>query len=978
MNLNLNSFLAIFSIFLTFIQYKCLCLSRNSFFPYGIEAGDEVMFKNDDEFVGPILINTNFAFFNKSYSSLFVNTNGLISFNVGVSSFTPVAFPLREIIGVAPFWNDIDTRKGGDIFYREVLDANTLNIIGNDIRRVFADFSSFRPLWAYIVTWVDVAAFSGNTNKKNTFQAVVVTNGRNSFTIFNYETLEWSVSNNINQHAQAGFNAGDQINYFVLEGSFSIEVVNLTRKTNVGIPGKWIFRIDDSSIEAASCNSTQVFLTTYPIRVSSIGGENLLISGPCFAQNDSLELVFDNTINQISVQCELIDLSQCVCTTPNLDVVGRLRLRLVVNNNRTYDGYILTSEMPIVPELNGLEPYYESLLEQPVVRLEWKDSSNQSMYDLYLNTIYNGNFESKLIREGIVGNVTRLNMSDLFLETIEYNSEIPIARYYLTLTRKERSNRNIQFNLKSWFKKFGFYVKIVGTVFASCESWHSQQPDPEPYLNGLPPCWPTIANGIGVNFTIDPSCNQNNPNACRLFHKGAKVCYRSIATFTLGSYTARQQCCYDNNNRLLVGPPGGGTLDMGHAFLMHILLDVVPYFKCCIFSNNCDKYYEKRPSEGTRWRPPPTPGGGSGDPHFTSLDKVSYSFNGFGEYTLLEIKEINFTAQVRLAPFVDKHGNFTDGTVFKAIAIQGGRNVDKLQFELNSQNELLFCLNDRFLNPDDQELLFESGSVALNGVLLNIQSNRIFVNYENGVSFEIVLSDSNDAFFVLTYISEKFKRKTRGLLGVMDDNKLNDFTLPNGNVLQLDPENDREIFAKFGQEWLTKNETSVFTYAKGLQHSSYVNLIYTPSFISDGIRFNNLTLEQLAIQKCGNNSRCLYDVSVTGELNIGNLTLEFEHQIVQYEKEIDQTRENACPSITIENGQVIKDTNELTYSFSCLRGFELNGPSKLKCLEYSAKQPKCKEIKTGNSGKSHFTGNALSFVTRTSITCLILFFKQMI
>jgi hypothetical protein len=277
------------------------------------------------------------------------------------------------------------------------------------------------------------------------------------------------------------------------------------------------------------------------------------------------------------------------------------------------------------------------------------------------------------------------------------------------------------------------------------------------------------------------------------------------------------------------------------------------------------------------------------------------------------------------------------------------------------------------LNPEDKEMLFEEGSVAFNGVLVSVESNRIFINYENGISFDIALNDRHDAFLILSYISEKFKGKTRGLLGVMDGDKSNEFTLPNGNILQLDPENDREIFNKFGQEWLVKNQTSVFTYANGLQSSNYVNLLYNPKFISDGIRFDNWTLEQLAIQKCGNNFRCLYDVSVTGELDIGELTLEFDNQIVNFDKENGETTEKICPSITITNGQVIKDKNELAYLFSCSSGYELVGPSKLGCLDEKKEIPICKEIKQVSSSVPSLSKNIGSFVFAIISAYLILF-----
>jgi hypothetical protein len=51
-------------------------------------------------------------------------------------------------------------------------------------------------------------------------------------------------------------------------------------------------------------------------------------------------------------------------------------------------------------------------------------------------------------------------------------------------------------------------------------------------------------------------------------------------------------------------------------------------------------------------------------------------------------------------------------------------------------------------------------------------------------------------------------------------------------------------------------------------------------------------------------------------IELGKLILEFDHQIVEFEREIDKTKENICPTITLTNGEVIMDTNDFTYSFS--------------------------------------------------------------
>ena len=155
----------------------------------------------------------------------------------------------------------------------------------------------------------------------------------------------------------------------------------------------------------------------------------------------------------------------------------------------------------------------------------------------------------------------------------------------------------------------------VKTIFLSkinpdnlCKEWFSTQPDPKKIINALPPCWRKIPytrdnsfpNQFGA-FKIDSSCNPDKPGNCFILHRGAKTCYRSIANFN----GAGQQCCYSENYELLVGLPGGGTLDLAHSDngVKHFTIDVYPFFLCCKLSDNCKLYYEKRPSDdGSRWQ----------------------------------------------------------------------------------------------------------------------------------------------------------------------------------------------------------------------------------------------------------------------------------------------------------------------------------------------------------------------------------------
>ena len=55
---------------------------------------------------------------------------------------------------------------------------------------------------------------------------------------------------------QAGFNAGDGQRYFSIPGSRTAGMAEVETTTNVGVPGRWAFRIDDAQVRVGGCGHT--------------------------------------------------------------------------------------------------------------------------------------------------------------------------------------------------------------------------------------------------------------------------------------------------------------------------------------------------------------------------------------------------------------------------------------------------------------------------------------------------------------------------------------------------------------------------------------------------------------------------------------------------------------------------------------------------------------------------------------------------
>jgi hypothetical protein len=86
--------------------------------------------------------------------------------------------------------------------------------------------------------------------QENTLQAVLATDGNTTYVLFIYDDIQWGNNKNV-----IGFNAGDLMRSYTLpESQTARTILNLENSSNVGIPGVYVFRVDqESSITAPTC-----------------------------------------------------------------------------------------------------------------------------------------------------------------------------------------------------------------------------------------------------------------------------------------------------------------------------------------------------------------------------------------------------------------------------------------------------------------------------------------------------------------------------------------------------------------------------------------------------------------------------------------------------------------------------------------------------------------------------------------------------
>jgi hypothetical protein len=212
---------------------------------------------NDDGSTGLVNIGFNLDYFGSSFTQLFVNNNGNLTFGSSFGVFTPTGLTgATGIRAIAPFWADVDTTGVGS--------GLTKYGTGTVDRGTLAT-PNVRP--AFGATWRDVGYFSSQTNKLNTFQAVLIDRSDlgNCFEMeFNYEKIQWETgaasggSNGLGgSSAVAGYSAGSGVpgTFFQLAGSGvngglldSNLGTGLINTSNIDFNGRYRFLVHEGNV----------------------------------------------------------------------------------------------------------------------------------------------------------------------------------------------------------------------------------------------------------------------------------------------------------------------------------------------------------------------------------------------------------------------------------------------------------------------------------------------------------------------------------------------------------------------------------------------------------------------------------------------------------------------------------------------------------------------------------------------------------
>nr|XP_022323656.1 protein mesh-like [Crassostrea virginica] len=940
----------VLALYFVFYLVIVLGLKLDDFYPYGSQNGDTAMPKNDDGSSPDIPISSLFPFFNHQHSKLTVNTNGVISFLQTVSTYTPDPFPLaNDARMIAPFWADIDTTRGGTVWYRETTDKQLLDRATDEVRAYFPKFMKFRASWIFIATW-DHVAFYGcsedGCSKTNTYQAVLITNGQHSFTIYNYEEIQWTTGKASGGDAttglggtpaQVGFNAGDGIVFYTVSASRTNDIVNVDEYSNVNIPGKFVFRIDASDISDGGCN-TKGNLTISPRYGPMLGGQYLVIGGPCIDNKAEIKVTFSELPKQ---KCYRISEFSMSCVTPMFNRTGDITVTVEIENNQE-EKRVFRGIYTILNTADSKRKVYRQRSQEWYPgrhQIKWDTDAAElqeaDTVDIHLFSLM-GDANRRLIWKKYIintGQQTSLGSADVHVQEIGSVMAIRVT---------PSTNRSDESEIGIWSDIFSL-ATTPDTAFFLCDDWLNAELNmPSLPFKDVQPCPCTVDQALLdiVRFQADPDCNMFNKNSSEtcFYRRNATHCIRLTRA---GPDGIDNLCCYDVQNKLIDSRQAeGGFLQRYHylggegtiPYLTNFYYDVLPYLHCCRYQQNrtqddiCSKFFQYRQPSSCLNYDPPRPARTSGDPHISTLDGYSYTFNGVGEFVYLKTIDETFQSHIRFEQFQKDTGALVDASVCTAFASQHFNSSGIIEVRLNSIRTADVLINGEVLDFDESNF-YQFPGVSVMQITTNQPSKKeIIVSFtEIGIAFKIEASPT--VLNILPVVGNKsLAGQFRGLLGDFDAIPDNDLRTPSEEILWPNSTAER-IYYEFGVLWRINERETLFTYEAGKTYKDYQILSFRPEFLLP----SNIPPE--VEQLCGKDLECMFDFIQTGSAEFATETLQFS---MIYNTSVEASYEiKVCEDLpTVEGGVwIAADTLEgSNATLQCSYGYEkIGGSTNIYC-----------------------------------------------
>ncbi|XP_075901129.1 sushi domain-containing protein 2 [Nelusetta ayraudi] len=505
----------------------------------------------------------------------------------------------------------------------------------------------------------------------------------------------------------------------------------------------------------------------------------------------------------------------------------------------------------------------------------------------------------------------------------------------------------------AWHLEEAFRLDSAEWALNKCLVWDELETQLPGFTEEIIDCPCTLAQARADTgrFHTDYGCDMEKGSVCT-YHPGSIHCVRAIqASPTRG---AGQQCCYDHAGAQVLTSDsiGGSTPDRGHDWgsppfrkpprvpgQSHWVYDVLSFYYCCLWSDNCNYYFKHRPSSDCRRYTPPSSAVVFGDPHFITFDGMQYSFNGKGEYTLVMSAKENLTIQGRTAPV--NSSNMTLNATKLTSTVMQEKQSDVIEVRLVGTSGLEVLQNQQALNFSEQSWM------DMNSVFVFCPTpDNVTVMFPSGAGVEVRRRGETMTTTVL--LPGSFASETRGLLGMMNNNINDDLTFSDGQVVK-NSSDPLEVFS-FGASWAISNASALFTYdSKGLLDTYYHAQRHDTSFLPvfPIPEDPNDPLANSASTICAGEGSdfCRYDVLVGRSPALGNatkLTFQSHMSLMQDLKTVVSCGSLSPPDNGKKVGTWYLEGDRVR--FSCNNNYQLQGSSVRVCQssgQWSGEEAKC-------------------------------------
>ena len=180
-----------------------------------------------------------------------------------------------------------------------------------------------------------------------------------------------------------------------------------------------------------------------------------------------------------------------------------------------------------------------------------------------------------------------------------------------------------------------------------------------------------------------------------------------------------------------------------------------------------------------------------GDPHIATLDGYQYTFNGKGEFVLINTADDSFFLQARMVPIDNVVDNSIQATVFTAIVVRQN-NSGTVQFEIVNNETITL------INGEEVDFMFIKEYEFANVSINDLGNSTYSASFSSGAYLEV--KQENGIFSSLVVSLPKMFRVagTSGLMGSFNGNQSDDL-LPNSADVPLALNSSlRDIHQLFG------------------------------------------------------------------------------------------------------------------------------------------------------------------------------------